>query len=57
MTMQLKGKLYRTLVRPALLYGADIWSTTRSQTHTLDEMTMLRMMSESRCKIQSETSM
>ena len=45
--MKLKGKVYKTVVRPALLYGADTWATTRGQEARLEvnEMRMLRWMS------------
>ena len=38
--------MYRTLVRPALLYGAETWSTTKKQENTLEvnKMRMLRWM-------------
>ena len=44
--MKLKGKVYKTVVRPALLYGAETWATTRGQEARLEvnEMTMLRWM-------------
>ena len=44
--MKLKGKVYKTVVRPALLYGAEIWATTRGQEARLEvnEMRMLRWM-------------
>ena len=29
MQMQLNGKVKRTVLRPALLYGAETWTTTR----------------------------
>ena len=29
MPVKLKGKVYTTVVRPALLYGAETWATTR----------------------------
>ena len=29
--MKQKGKVYKTVVRPALLYGAETWATTRRQ--------------------------
>ena len=42
--MKLKGKVYKTVVRPALLYGAETWATTRGQEAGLEvnEMRMLR---------------
>ena len=44
--MKLKGKVYKTVVRPALLYGAETWATTRGQKARLEvnEMRMLRWM-------------
>ena len=44
--MKLKGKVYETVVRQALLYGADTWSTTRGQEARLEvnEMRMRRWM-------------
>ena len=44
MPVKLKGKVYKTVVRPALLYGADTWATTRGQEARLEvnEMRMLR---------------
>ena len=44
--MKLKGKVYKTVVRPALLYGAVTWATTRGQEARLEvnEMRMLRWM-------------
>ena len=44
--MKLKGKVYKTVVRPALLYGAEIWATTRGQEARLEvnEVRMLRWM-------------
>ena len=29
--MKLKGKVYKTVVRQAMLYGAGTWATTRGQ--------------------------
>ena len=31
MPMKLKGNVHKTVVRPALLYGAETWATTRGQ--------------------------
>ena len=44
--MKLKGNVYKTVVRPALLYGAETWATTRVQEARLEvnEMRMLRWM-------------
>ena len=46
MPVKLKGKVYETVVRPALLYGAETWATTRGQEAQLEvnEMRMLRWM-------------
>ena len=46
--MKLKGKVYKTVVRTALLYGAETWATTRGQEARLEvnEMRMLRWMCE-----------
>ena len=44
--MKLKGKVHKTVVRLALLYGAETWATTRGQEARLEvnEMRMLRWM-------------
>ena len=44
--MKLKGKVYRTVVRPAMLYGAETWATTKRQESRIEvnEMRMLRWM-------------
>ena len=46
MPVKLKGKVYKTVVRPALLYGTETWATTRGQEARLEvnEMRMLRWM-------------
>ena len=46
MPVKLRGKVYKTVVRPALLYGAETWATTRGQEARLEvnEMRMLRWM-------------
>ena len=43
---KLKGKFYRTAVRPAMLYGAECWPTKRRHVQQLGvrEMRMLRWM-------------
>ena len=45
MPVKLKGKVYKTVVRPALLYGAETWATTRGQEARLEvnEIRMLAM--------------
>ena len=42
-----KGKLYKTVVRPAMMYGAETWAVKKPQEKKLDvaEMRMLRWMS------------
>ena len=44
--MKLMGKVYKTVVRPALLYGAETWATTRGQEvrQEVHQMRMLRWM-------------
>ena len=44
---KLKGKVYKTVIRPAMLYGADTWATTKRQEKRIEvsEMRMLRWMS------------
>ena len=46
MPVKLKGKVYRTVVRPAILYGAETWATTKRQESRIEvnEMRMLRWM-------------
>ena len=46
MPVKLKGKVYRTVVRPAMLYGAETWATTKRQESRFEvnEMRMLRWM-------------
>ena len=43
---RVKGKVYKTVVRPAIMYGAETWSIKKSQEKKLDavEMKMLRWM-------------
>ncbi|XP_023243446.1 uncharacterized protein LOC111641505 [Centruroides sculpturatus] len=42
----LKGKLDKSVVRPAMLYGAETWAITRAQERKMEvaEMRMLRWM-------------
>jgi hypothetical protein len=42
--LKLKGKFYRTAIRPVMLYGAECWSTKRRHVQQLSvaEMRMLR---------------
>ena len=44
--MKLKGKVYKTVVRPARIYVAETWASTRGQLARLEvnEMRMLRWM-------------
>ena len=41
---KLKGKFYRTAIRPAMLYGAECWPTKRRHVQQISvaEMRMLR---------------
>ena len=41
--MKLKGKVYKTVAKPALLYGAETWVTTRGQEARL-EVNLMRML-------------
>jgi hypothetical protein len=43
-SLKLKGKFYRTAIRPAMLYGAECWPTKRRHVQQLSvaEMRMLR---------------
>ena len=46
-SLRVKGKVYKTVVRPAIMYGADTWAVKKAQEKKLDvaEMRMLRWMS------------
>ena len=47
MPLKLKGKFYRTAIRPAMLYGTECWAAKGEHEHKLSvaEMKMLRWMS------------
>ena len=42
-----QGELYKTVIRPAMMYGAETWAVKKAQEKKLDvaEMRMLRWMS------------
>ena len=46
-SLRVKGKVYKTVVRPAMMYRAETWAVTKAQEKKLDvaEMRMLRWMS------------
>ena len=46
MNVRIKGMVYRTVVRPALMYGAETWALKKAQENKLEvaEMRMLRWM-------------
>ena len=46
-SLRVKGKVYKTVVRPAMMYSADTWAVKKAQEKKLDvvEMRMLRWMS------------
>ena len=53
--VKIKGNVYRTVVRPALMYGAETWALKEAQEKKLEvaEMRMLRWM----CEVTSRTPM
>ena len=46
-SLRVKWKVYKTVVRPAMMYGAETWAVKKAQENKLDvaEMRMLRWMS------------
>ncbi|KAM1062010.1 hypothetical protein ACFX14_026297 [Malus domestica] len=46
MPLKLKGKFYRTAIRPAMLYGTECWAVKHQHVHKMGvaEMMMLRWM-------------
>ena len=46
-SLRFKGKVYKTVVRPAMMYRAETWAVKKAQEKKLDvaEMRMLRWMS------------
>ncbi|KAM0966625.1 hypothetical protein EV2_022996 [Malus domestica] len=46
MPLKLKGKFYRTAIRPAMLYGTECWAVKHQHVHKMGvaEMRMLRWM-------------
>ena len=46
MNVKIKGKVYMTVVRPALMYGAEPWALKKAQENKLEvaQMRMLRRM-------------
>ena len=46
-SLRVKGKVYKTVVRPAMMYGAETWAVRQAQEKKLDvaEMRMLRWVS------------
>ena len=43
MPVKRKGKVYKTVIRPAMLYGAETWATTKRQEKRI-EVTEMRML-------------
>ena len=43
MPIKLKGKFYRTAIRPAMLYGNECWAVKRQHLHKLS-MALVRML-------------
>ncbi|XP_046976347.1 uncharacterized protein LOC124542443 [Vanessa cardui] len=46
MPVKLKGLVYKTMIRPALMYGSETWAVTQKNVNTIQvaEMKMLRWM-------------
>ena len=44
MPVQLTGKVYTTVIRPAMLYGAETWATTKIQEKRIEVTEMMMML-------------
>src|SRR6218665_2581426 len=44
MTKYLKGNVYKTMIRPVLMYGAEAWSVTKGRGSAILERTKMRML-------------
>lgn len=46
--LKLKGKIYKTAIRPAMLYGVECWAANTQHVHKMSvaEMRMLRWVSD-----------
>ena len=44
MNVKIKGKVYRTVVRPALMYGDKTWALKKAHEKYIAEMRLLRWM-------------
>jgi len=42
MPKYLKGKVYKTMIRPVLMYGAEAWTVTRREEGLLEKRTEMR---------------
>ena len=57
MPAKLKGRVYKTVTRPAIIYGAGIWATTKKQEKRIEinETRMLRWIAGCHAKPRSGT--
>ena len=56
MKVKIKGKVYKTIVRPAMVYGAETWAVKKAHEKKMEvaEMKMLRVSVETRSETRSE---